>query len=191
MAFAAQLLTFSALLIISQAYSGVDQKTHSAMEASDDAAIKALQTKIRYQFKDQTLLILAITHASYSFDNNGALNVLGYNIIQAAISLHYVLNNSAIGSGDLHSKISELSNCTVLSKDAFDLQLHDLIKVAPKINPKKQSILCGCYRALFGAIGADANLDVAKEKFLIRRKLNAASIMQKHLTQGGLRSELL
>ncbi|GLJ28780.1 hypothetical protein SUGI_0567440 [Cryptomeria japonica] len=151
MAFAAQLLTFSALLIISQA--------SSAMEASDAAAIKALQTKIRYQFKDQTLLILAMTHASYSIANNGALNVLGYNIIQAAISLHYVLDNSAIGSGDLHSKISELSNCTVLSKDAFDLQLHDLIKVAPKVNPKKQIILCGCYRALFGAIGADANLD--------------------------------
>ncbi|KAH9304029.1 hypothetical protein KI387_008433 [Taxus chinensis] len=192
MAFPARLLAFSMLLIIYQAHSSVARNTYSAMEVADDAAIKALQTKIRYQFKDRILLMRAVTHASYSIDNNGALSVLGYNIIEAALSLRYVLNNSAIGSGDLHSKVAELSNCTALSEDAFDLQLNDLVRVAPKVNPKKQSILCGCYRALFGAIGADAkSLDIAREKFWTRQGWNSPKIMEKHLTQGGLHLEVL
>uniref|UniRef100_A0A0C9RMJ3 TSA: Wollemia nobilis Ref_Wollemi_Transcript_10739_872 transcribed RNA sequence n=1 Tax=Wollemia nobilis TaxID=56998 RepID=A0A0C9RMJ3_9CONI len=157
------------------------------MGAADDAAMKALQSKIRYQFKDQMFLIRAMTHASYSFDNNAALSVLGSSVIQSAISLRYILSSSSIGKGDLYSKVAENSNCTVLSQDAFDLQLHELIRVAPKVNPKEKNILCSCYHALFGAIGVDAkNLDIAKEKLWRRHGWNSTNIIQKQLMQEGL-----
>lgn len=171
MAFPAGCLALFMILSISQAYSLVEQKIHPVMKAPYTSGMEELQSKIKYQFKDKLLLARAMTHASFSQDNNGALNILGSEIIEAAISFRYLSKNSTISKGDLTLQTARLSNCGALLKDAFDLQLHELIRVAPKVDPKAKIVACGCYRSLFGAIGVDAkNIDVAREKFWIRQQ---------------------
>lgn len=184
---AAGCLALFMILCISQAYSHVEQKIHPVMKEPYTSSIEELQTKIKYQFKDKSLLAKTMTHASFSLDNNAVLNILGSEIIEAAISFHYLSKNSTISKGDLTSQKAKISNCSALSKDAFDLQLNELIRVAPKVDPKTQIIVCGCYRALFGAIGVDAkSLDVAREKFWIRQGRNNIKNVQKHFPQQDL-----
>lgn len=192
MAFRAVCLALFLIICISQAYSHVEQEIHPVLKEPYTSSIEDLQTKIKYQFKDKVLLTKALTHASFSHDNNGALNILGTEIIKAAISFRYVWKNYTISKGDLNFQMSNLSNCDAVSNDAFDMQLHELIRVAPKVDPKAKIVVCGCYRSLFGAIGVDAkNLDVAKEKFWIRQGWSSIKNMQKHFPQQDRYSESL
>jgi len=185
MAFRAVCLALFMIICISQAYSRVMKEPYTS-------SIEELQTNIKYQFKDKALLTKALTHASFSQDNNGALDFLGSEIIKAAISFRYLLKNSTISKGDLTSQMFNLSNCDALSNDAFDMKLHELIRVAPKVDPKAKKVVCGCYHSLFGAIGVDAQkLDVAREKFWIRQGWNSIKNMQKHFPQQDRYSESL
>lgn len=189
MAFTAGCLALFMILSISQAYCHVEQKIHPVMKEPYTSGMEELQSKIKYQFKDKSLLARAMTHASFSHDNNGALNILGSEIIEAAVSFRYLWKNSTISKRDLTSQTAKLSNCGAVLKDAFDLQLHELIRVAPKVDPKAKTAVCTCYRALFGAIGVDAkNIDVAKEKFGVRQGWNNIKNVQKHFTQQDLSS---
>jgi len=192
MAFTAGYLALFTILCISQAYSVAEQKIHPVMKSPYTSGMEELQTKIKYQFKDQVLLTRAMTHASFSQENNGALSILGSEIIDSAISFRYLWKNSTISKRDLASQKANLSNSGALLKDAFDLQLHELIRVAPKMDPKAKNVVFGCYRALFGAIGVDArNLDAARGKFWIRQGWNSIKNMQKHFPQEDLSSESL
>lgn len=192
MAFRAVFLALFMIVCISQAYSRVEQEIHPVMKDPYTSSIEELQTKIKYQFKDKVLLTKALTHASFSQDNNGALDFLGSEIIKASISFRYLWKNSTISKGDLTSQMFKLSNCDALSNDAFDMKLHELIRVAPKVDPKAKKVVCGCYHSLFGAIGVDAkNLDVARDKFWIRQGWNSTKNMQKHFPQQDRHSESL
>uniref|UniRef100_A0A803N4V7 Uncharacterized protein n=1 Tax=Chenopodium quinoa TaxID=63459 RepID=A0A803N4V7_CHEQI len=60
-----------------------------------------------YTFHRIDLLLRAMTHASFSEENNRALSILGTSIIETSVSFRYLLNDMDISSKTLNRVIAE------------------------------------------------------------------------------------
>ncbi|KAG7647447.1 Protein NUCLEAR FUSION DEFECTIVE 2 [Arabidopsis thaliana] len=119
--------------------------------------LATLQTQIGYKFNNINLLRRAMTHASFSQENNKALSTFGTHIIETAVSLQFLAKDIDISSKALGRLISEVSN--VESSCALDgdrLGLGKIIRVSTKTDASNSAILCTGFRAIFGAIAIDA-----------------------------------
>ncbi|KAK4264318.1 hypothetical protein QN277_025515 [Acacia crassicarpa] len=160
---------FSVLLIASlpnfQGYATSDLHIRSSSPFS--VALETLQKQLGYTFKSIHLLRRAMTHASFSEENNKALSILGANVIETAVSFQSLSKDIDISSKDLNLIIAEISkvesSCT---GDASRLGLQKVVRVSPKTNSSAPSVVCGAFRAIFGAIAIDAaNCDAAGKVF--------------------------
>lgn len=128
------------------------------------AGLEILQKQIGYQFKSVDLLRQAMTHPSYSLDNNHALSLLGLNAMDAAAALSLVAvdpNTSPAAFNARIAKISGIDNCVSAGKR---LAIESLVRVARKTSASSPNVICGAYRAIFGAIAVDAGgLDAASK----------------------------
>ncbi|XAR50157.1 Ribonuclease III [Bertholletia excelsa] len=130
-------------------------------------ALETLQKQIGYTFESVGLLRRAMTHASYSEENNRALSILGASVIETAVSLNSIVKDVDISPKDLNRQISGISNVeTSCAVDATRLGLHKVVRVSPKTNSTTPAVVCGAFRALFGAIAVDSReSDVAGRVF--------------------------
>ncbi|OWM90484.1 protein NUCLEAR FUSION DEFECTIVE 2 [Punica granatum] len=121
-----------------------------------EAALVTLQKQIGYTFEDIGLLRRAMTHSSFSEENNRALSILGSNIIDASVSFQSLRKNIEMSPKDLTRRIAEISkvesSCAV---DGTRLGLQKIIRVSSKTDPTNPSIICGALRAIFGAAAID------------------------------------
>lgn len=123
----------------------------------------------RYTFQDVELLRRALTHASYSGENNRALSVLGEKVIEGSVSLQLLSKDIDISPKDLNRVIMDLSSNVVTScaADGGRLGLQKIIRVSRKTNSSAPAVVCGAFRAMFGAIAIDkSSLDSAGKVFL-------------------------
>jgi len=115
-------------------------------------------TLIRYTFKSISLLRRAMTHASFSEENNKAFSVLGATIIETSVSFNLLLKDVDISAKELNRRLSLISNvdssCAV---DAMRLGLHKVVRVSPKTNSSSTAVVCGAFRSIFGAISLDTS----------------------------------
>ncbi|KAM1504074.1 hypothetical protein FF1_000298 [Malus domestica] len=73
-------------------------------------ALETLQVQIGYKFKKKFgLLRRAMTHASFSEENNKALSILGANVIETSVSMRALESNLEISAKELNRRISEVS----------------------------------------------------------------------------------
>lgn len=97
-----------------------------------------------------------MTHASFSEENNKALSLLGSDIIRTAVSFRALFKDIDTSAKELNRRISEISNvessCAV---DGMRLDLHNVIRVSSKTNSSMPGVVCGAFRAVFGAIAVD------------------------------------
>lgn len=97
-----------------------------------------------------------MTHSSFSQENNKALSVLGTSIIETSVSLRYLVDDIDVSTKVLNMKIAEIvnveSSCAV---DGMHLGLHTIIRVSRKTNSTAPAVVCGAFRAIFGAIAID------------------------------------
>ncbi|RVX18592.1 Protein nuclear fusion defective 2 [Vitis vinifera] len=109
-----------------------------------------------YTFQSIGLLRRAMTHSSFSEENNKALSILGASTIETSVSLQYLKKDIEASAKDLNRRISEISqvesSCAV---DAMRLGLQKVIRVSPKTNASTPAVVCGAFRAIFGAIAMD------------------------------------
>ncbi|KAK6920738.1 Ribonuclease III domain, partial [Dillenia turbinata] len=131
-------------------------------------ALETLQTQIGYKFQNIGLLRRAMTHSSFSRANNIALGIFGETLISTSFSLQCLDKNVDMSGKDLNDRISEISNvessCAV---DAMRLGLEKVVRVSPKTNSSVPTVVCGAFRAIFGAIALDSGkLDVAGDVFV-------------------------
>ncbi|KAM3318955.1 protein NUCLEAR FUSION DEFECTIVE 2 isoform X1 [Capsicum chacoense] len=132
-------------------------------------ALETLQNQIQYTFQDVELLRRALTHASYSGENNRALSILGEKVIEGSISLQLLSKNIDMSPKDLNRVIVDLSSNVVSScvADGGRLGLQKIIRVSRKTNSSAPAVVCGAFRAVFGAIAIDkSSLDSAGKVFL-------------------------
>ncbi|XP_010460457.1 PREDICTED: protein NUCLEAR FUSION DEFECTIVE 2 isoform X2 [Camelina sativa] len=119
--------------------------------------LATLQAQIGYKFNNTNLLRRAMTHASFSQENNKALSIFGTHIIETSVSLRYLTEDIDASSKALSRLVAQVSN--VESSCALDggrLGLGKIIRVSPKTDASNSAILCTGFRAIFGAIAVDA-----------------------------------
>ncbi|KNA06857.1 hypothetical protein SOVF_177200 isoform B [Spinacia oleracea] len=131
-------------------------------------ALETLQKQIDYSFQRIDLLRRAMTHASFSEENNRALSILGTSIIETSVAFRYLLDDIDISSKTLNREIAEV--CNVESSCAVDgmrLGLHKVLRVSHKTNSTTPAVVCGAFRAIFGAVALDSGKsDAAAKVFL-------------------------
>ncbi|GMY24619.1 protein NUCLEAR FUSION DEFECTIVE 2 isoform X2 [Fagus crenata] len=130
-------------------------------------ALETLQKQIGYPFQNLSLLRRAMTHASFSEENNRALSILGVNVIETSVSLRLLGNDIDISSKELNRRLAEISkvesSCT---SNGMQLGLQKVVRISPKTNSSTPAVVCGAFRAIFGAIAIDVGkLDAAGNIF--------------------------
>lgn len=134
-------------------------------------SVKKLQTIIHYHFKDEQLLQSAITHRSYSKNNNNErLEFLGDSVLGLVISgyLFKRLENSA--EGELSRVRASLVKEDALAMVARDINLGDFLLLGSgelkSGGYRRASILSDALEAIFGAIYLDGGFRQCKKTIL-------------------------
>ncbi|XP_061338670.1 protein NUCLEAR FUSION DEFECTIVE 2 [Gastrolobium bilobum] len=120
------------------------------------SALETLQKQLGYTFKSISLLRRAMTHASFSEENNKAFSILGASVIETSVSFQLLSKDVDVSAKELNTRLSQISNvdssCAV---DGMRLGLHKVVRVSPKTNSSAPAVVCGAFRAIFGAIAID------------------------------------
>ncbi|KAF3588914.1 hypothetical protein F2Q69_00028016 [Brassica cretica] len=121
--------------------------------------LATLQSQIGYNFTNLNLLRRAMTHASFSQENNKALSVFGSHLIETSVSLHLLSKDIDTSSKALTRLIAEVSNVdSSCALDGNRLGLERVIRVSPKTDASNSAIVCGGFRAIFGAVAIDSGM---------------------------------
>ena len=155
---------------------------------------KDIQNRIGYNFKDQSLLELALTHKSFSNTaNNERLEFLGDSILNSIISEYLFLRFNNQKEGLLTRMRAFLVKAETLTTKAEELSLEKIIKLskgtANLSKERKNSILEGAFEAVIGAIFIDGGWNVAKEITLKTFKKNL-EVLSEDMTFKDAKTEL-
>ncbi|KAI3807047.1 hypothetical protein L1987_22967 [Smallanthus sonchifolius] len=149
----------SVFFIIAAAFcspSTVSAGSRSLSSSSFSVALETLQKHLNYEFKNIGFLRRAMTHTSYSEENNKALSILGESIIETTVALRLLTKDVDISSKDLNDRISEISKVeTSCAVDGERLGLQNVVRVSSGTDSSTSSIVCGAFRAIFAAIALD------------------------------------
>ena len=138
-----------------------------------------LQKTLNYQFKDNHLLIQAVTHKTFAYESqkedigdNQKLEFLGDSILGMVAAEYLYRNNSTSGEGELTRRKSLLVNNVRLFEKAKEMSLSQYLLVGKgeeKIGGRYNSKNLSCaLEALIGAIYLDGGFKAAK-KFIIEK----------------------
>ena len=120
-----------------------------------------LQQRIAYQFSDVTLLQLALTHRSFSSNNNERLEFLGDALLSAVISERLFHQFPAVKEGVLSRLRANLVKGETLAELAIEFSLSDyLIMGSGELKSggfRRKSILADTVEAIIGAILLDSD----------------------------------
>lgn len=123
---------------------------------------KELVNHIKHQFSDESLLALALTHRSYTKENNERLEFLGDSILNFTIAAELYKKFPEVPEGDLSRLRSSLVDKDTLAKVATSLGLGEYIKLGggelKTGGWRRDSILADATEAIFGAVYEDAGI---------------------------------
>ena len=134
--------------------------------------VKIVQEKIGYEFKNSNLLITALTHSSYSYENyncenNEKLEFLGDAILNFVIAKRLFENGA--NEGEMTKKRSKIVSRTPLKDAVLRLGLLDLVRFGKSTDEKTLSdkSISNVFEALLAAIYLDSGSMACAEKFMI------------------------
>ncbi len=149
-----------------------------------NAQLNALQKAIDYHFKDEKLLLEALTHPSYNAENkesdgdNQRLEYLGDAVLELAITKRLYISYPALPEGELTKIRAVLSKESTFAQFARMIELGDFIRLGhgEKINKgfKRDSTLCDAFEALIGAIYLDNDCRIEGTEGLINKLIEDA-----------------
>lgn len=139
--------------------------------------LSGFENKICYSFKDKNLLIQALSHSSFAYENpqedhsdNEVLEFLGDSVLGLIIADHLCQSYPELSEGELSKLKSQAASTAALSSFAKNIKLDKYIllgKGEEKSGGRnKKTILAGAFEALIAAIYKDAGFDETK-KFLL------------------------
>lgn len=145
-----------------------------ADSAAECAALAGLQERLGYEFKDQDLLVQALTHSSSGPTNNERLEFLGDAVLKFVLS-HYLFNSlNQAGEGELTTERASLETNVRLAQVAEDLGLASLVRLGKGARKdgiaKNEGLLAGVVEAIIAAIYLDGCLEDVVE--MIHRHLD-------------------
>ena len=119
--------------------------------------------KLGYSFKDTELAQIALTHKSFSQDNNERLEFLGDAILNLFISETLYNELKDIDEGKLTRVKASLVSRENLNSLAESLDLHKYVRIGKGEKLDGNSILGNALEAVVGAIFLDSDYFVTKE----------------------------
>ena len=139
-------------------------------------ALTELQKRLGYQFRDENLLRLALTHPSVAresgvaSEHNQRLEFLGDAVLGLVLSRALYEKFSEVDEGPLTKLRAKLVNRKTLAERGRILQLgpHLILSRGEEIGGGREraSALADAYEALLGAIFLDGGFDAAREFIL-------------------------
>ena len=138
-----------------------------AEATSDSSTLSNFETQLEYTFKDRSLLMLALTHASCGVPNNERMEFLGDALLKFIQSKILFANNPSHTEGDLTQARKSFENNVKLAAIAEKLNIGSVLKVSS--GAKKDGVasnfgaLAGALEAIYAAIYLDSNLDTVIE----------------------------
>ena len=134
------------------------------------STLKNLQKKIKINFKNEQILLQAITHKSYDSNNNYEnLEFLGDRVLGLVVSkkLYELYPNEKVGS--LDKKLASLVNKNKCLEIGNSLNLKEFVITGnskTRNNIVENKIISDCCEALIGAIYLDKGFEVSKSFIL-------------------------
>ncbi|HDH99804.1 MAG: ribonuclease III [Candidatus Latescibacterota bacterium] len=144
--------------------------------------LRALQTLIGYKFKDERLLVQALSHRSYAYelgrsgvDSNERLEFLGDAVLNMVVADYLYRKFEEEREGALTQMKSTMVSKRVLARMAKEIGLGEYIMLGESEEAsggrERTSILGDAYEALVGAIYLDGGMRPVR-KFLKRHLLH-------------------
>lgn len=139
--------------------------------------LAAIQARLGYQFRDESLLRLALTHPSVAHEaatpiaHNQRLEFLGDSVLGLVLSRELFEKYPQADEGTLTKSRARLVNATSLAAHgrALDLGTHLILSKGEENTGGRQraSALADAFEALLGAIFLDGGFDAARQ-FVLR-----------------------
>ena len=131
----------------------------------------SLSRIIHYTFHDPSLLIMALTHRSFSAQHNERLEFLGDSILSFLIANELYKRFPRIDEGDLSRLRAQLVKESSLSNIATSMGLGDFIRLGEgelkSAGWRRPSILADTFESIIGAIYLDGGIEPAHQ-FVLR-----------------------
>jgi ribonuclease-3 len=125
-----------------------------------------LQERLQHLFRDERLLARALTHRSFSSENNERLEFLGDSVLNLAVASLLYEKLGSLPEGDLSRVRANLVKQDTLHRIALDLKLADVMRLgegeARSGGHKRPSILADMLEAVIGAVHLDAGYEAAE-----------------------------
>ncbi len=134
----------------------------------DGEALAKVQERIGYDFKDESLLILALTHASSNANgtlDNERMEFLGDAIVGVVVCEHLYRNYPQYSEGRLTKMKSAIVSRSALGRIARGLGLTDYIIVGPGMAKRRHlpnSLYANVFEALIAAVFLDGGTEEAQ-----------------------------
>nr|WP_249186779.1 ribonuclease III [Pseudomonas sp. KB-10] len=129
-----------------------------------------LERKLGYSFKDQDLMILALTHRSFAGRNNERLEFLGDAILNFVAGEALFERFPQAREGQLSRLRARLVKGETLAVLARGFELGEYLRLGSgelkSGGFRRESILADALEALIGAIYLDAGMEAARERVL-------------------------
>lgn len=141
--------------------------------------LSVFQRKLGYQFRDLSLLKMALTHPSIAHElgpgavvaHNQRLEFLGDAVLQLVLTRELYLKFPAFGEGPLTKARAQLVNRKMLAHQGkkLDLGQHLVMSRGEELSGgrERQSALADAFEAVVGALFLDSNYDIARA-FILR-----------------------
>ena len=133
--------------------------------------LSLLEKKIKYKFKDISLLKVALTHSSFEKTlNNENLEFLGDRVLGLVIAEKLIKDYPSADEGSLDKMLSSLVNRNTCFMVANNLALGDFILLGStersSLGNKKKSILSNACESILGAVYQDSDFVIVKKLIL-------------------------
>ncbi|MDX1916326.1 MAG: ribonuclease III [Methylophilus sp.] len=129
-------------------------------------SLAQLSEQLGYAFKEAKLLQLALTHRSFSGNNNERLEFLGDGVLNFIIAHQLYGRFLKLPEGDLSRLRAQLVKESSLSEIAFSLHLGDQLKLGEgelkSAGWRRPSILADALEAIIGAVYLDGGFSAAE-----------------------------
>ena len=126
---------------------------------------------IHYTFHDPSLIIMALTHRSFSSQHNERLEFLGDSVLSFLIANELYKRFPRIDEGDLSRLRAQLVKESSLSHIALSIGLGDFIRLGEgelkSAGWRRPSILADTFESIIGAIYLDGGIESAQQ-FVLR-----------------------
>lgn len=134
------------------------------------SSLDRLERKLGYSFRDQDLMLLALTHRSFSGCNNERLEFLGDAILNLIAAEALFERFAKAREGQLSRLRARLVKGETLAVLARGFELGDFLRLGSgelkSGGFRRESILADALEALIGAIYLDAGMEAARERVL-------------------------